>query len=391
MRNKFSNQSRPQAWLRRPKTPGALVHTGRVTAPDLPLSDGGASDPGSNQGAAPVETEGQITATASGATGGVTAYLFRGGNRDTVTDLATLPKLVGDDKNLVWIDLSEYARRDLESLAPLLNLDPSTVDATLADWERPRVQVFSDYFYMSTTVLRADTANRKLEAGELNIVSGRNYLLTAHKRALPFAEEVLDRLTQSPELATLHTAYVLYIVIDELIEYFEHIFEEVEDEIERTEEQALTESSDAFLADHFALKRHIFALGRFTEQHRGVFAVLTRPDFTHVSGEDIEPYFKDLQADLARLLDRLSAASSSVTAAFEIYVSQVAHRTNALIKALTLISTVILPTSLIVAFFSTGFTSIKVLQSPQAFIVMLVLLVVTPAVMLAVFRSRKLI
>lgn len=78
-------------------------------------------------------------------------------------------------------------------------------------------------------------------------------------------------------------------------------------------------------------------------------------------------------------------------AAFDIYVSQVAHRTNALIKILTLISSVILPSALIVALFSTNFTRIKPLQSPPAFIAMLLLILVTPASILLFFRSRKLI
>lgn len=122
-----------------------------------------------------------------------------------------------------------------------------------------------------------------------------------------------------------------------------------------------------------------------------MFAVLTRPDFTHVSGVDIEPYVKNLQENLARLIDHLASARESVNGAFDIYVSQVAHRTNALIKALTIISTVILPAALIVAFFSTGFTGIKLLQSPLAFLVMVVLVLVTSASTLLVFRRRKLI
>ena len=221
-----------------------------------------------------MRTEGRIRSdSVTERTGGVSAHLFGEGQRKDIKDLSKVRELIRDDKNLVWIDLSEYAPKDLEDLGPLLQLDPLTVEATLGDWERPRVDVFPAYFYMTTTVLQTDTGARTLEARELNIVSGRNFVLTAHKLPLPFGDEVLDRLTQSPEVATLHTAYVVYILIDELIEYFEGLFEHVEDEIEKTEERALTESSDEFLADLLVLKRHIFAFGRLVEQHGGVFSV----------------------------------------------------------------------------------------------------------------------
>jgi len=88
------------------------------------------------------------------------------------------------------------------------------------------------------------------------------------------------------------------------------------------------------------------------------------------------------------LIDRLAVARESATSAFEIYVSQVAHRTNALIKVLTLISTVVLPSALIVAFFSTSFTDIRPLHSPQAFWLMVVALLATPTLILLFLRRR---
>lgn len=336
-----------------------------------------------------VETEGDVRVKK--VRGAAVCHLLKGTGGIDEVDVEAVRRLARSNQNLVWVDLSEYGEKDLAQVAQLLDLHPRTVKATMADWERPRVDVHPNYFYMSVTVVRAEQARRKLVAGELNIIVGANFLVTAHKLPLEFGETVLDRLRQAPEVATLHTAYAVYIILDELIEYYEGLFEDIDEEIEEVEERALTEESDKFLADLLALKRYIFVLGRFAEQHRRVFAVLSRPDFTKVSGEDVVPYLRDLQDKLDRLIDRLAGARESVTQAFDIYVSHVAHRTNALIKILTLISTVVLPTTLIVGFFSTNFHVIKALESVNAFFVMLVLLIVTPVAILLFIRGRKLI
>ncbi|MDQ6748383.1 MAG: magnesium transporter CorA family protein [Candidatus Dormibacteraeota bacterium] len=339
-----------------------------------------------------VDTEGGISASRrSGTAQAVTCYLFKGGECEEDIGLERVARLARDDRNMAWVDLSDYTPQDLEKVAAMLNLHATTVRATLSDWERPRVDVFPEYFYLSVTVVRADQPKRKLVAGELNIIVGRNFLVTAHKRPLEFGDKILQRLKQSPEVATLHTAYALYIILEELVEYYQGIFEHVDEEIEEAEEHALTQSSDTFLADLLALKRYIFVLGRFAEQHRSVFAVLTRPDFTHVQGEQIEPYFRELQENLARLIDKLSAGRDSITEAFDIYVSQVSHRTNQLIRVLTLISTVVLPATLVVGFFSTNFTSLPGLRSVAAFWVMVVLLLVMPVSILFFIRRRRLI
>jgi len=339
-----------------------------------------------------VKTEGEVARRrAAGKSEAVRVTLFTGGSCEEDIEFASLPRLVRDDRNLVWVDLSEYGQADLEAIAEVLNLHPLTVRATLADWERPRVDVFGDYFYMSVTLVNADQHKRKLVARELNVIVGRNYLVTAHKLPLEFRDQILQRLKQSPEVATLHTAYALYIILEELIEHYQGLFEHIDEEIENTEEKALTATSDAFLEDLLSLKRYIFLLGRFAEQHRTVFSVLTRPDFTKVSGENIEPYFRDLQEDLGRMIDKLNSARESVTEAFDIYVSQVSHRTNKLIRVLTLISTVVLPASLVMGFFATGFTRNPALTSLPAFVIMLVLLVLTPGGILLFIRARKLI
>ena len=336
-----------------------------------------------------VVTEGKVEKKA--ARDAVTCHLFKGTGTVEDINLDAVPQLARTDRNLVWIDLSEYGAGDMERVAGLLKFHPLTVRATLADWERPRVDVFPEYFYLSVTVVRAEQAKRKLVAGELNIVVGPNFLVTAHKLPLEFGDKIQDRLRQSPEVATLHTGYALYIILDELLEYYQGLFEHIDEEIEEAEERALTEDSDQFLADLLALKRYIFVLARFAEQHRSVFAVLTRPDFTPLSGEAIVPYFRDLQEDLGRLIDRLAGARDSVTQAFDVYVSQVSHRTNALIKVLTLISTVVLPTTLIVGFFSTNFSVVTPLRSVGAFWVMIAALIITPIAILLFIRGRKLI
>ena len=339
-----------------------------------------------------VVTEGAVeTKRKAKSSEAIRTYLFTGAGVEEGVDVTAVAGLARKDSHLVWVDLSEYAKGDLTEVGEILKLHPLTVRSTLADWDRPRVDVFPDYFYMTLSVVRADQRKRKLVAAELNVIVGHNYLVTAHKLPLPFHDQVMQRLRQSPEIATMHTAYALYIILDELIEHYEGMFEHIDEEIENTEELALTSSSDAFLEDLLSLKRYIFLLGRFAEQHRSVFAVLTRPDFTKVSGEDIEPYFKDLQEDLGRLVDKLTSARESVTEAFDIYVSQVSHRTNQLIRVLTLISTVTLPASLVLGFFATGFTRYSALTSIPALVIMLVLLVVVPGGILLFIRARKLI
>jgi magnesium transporter len=112
-----------------------------------------------------------------------------------------------------------------------------------------------------------------------------------------------------------------------------------------------------------------------------------RPDFPLVGGDIVEPYFRDLDERLGRLLDALGAAKESVNGSFDLYVSQVAHRTNDIMRVLTIVSVTLLPASVIIGLFGTDFEAPR-LGTPPGFIVMVALIVLTTVGALVLFKRR---
>ena len=350
-----------------------------VSAPQLPAS---AEEIVNTEGAA---SNGQ-SGTKSKAQ--VQTWLFNGRDPGADFELSSLPELIANRKTLAWVDLCGYSEKDLRDIAKLLGLHSISVEAALAPWQRPRVDTFKDNFFASVTLVKPNPKRLEVDIGELDLFVGENFLLTVHKEALPFLANIAERVYRSPDLVRLHTSYVVYIVLDEMLDFYQGIFELVEERIEQVEESALTDQSDAFLSDLLRLKRYVFLIGRLAEQHRLVFTAFIRPDFEFTAGPEIEPYFRDLQQRLEQIVERLFTARESVNSAFEIYVSQMSHRTNQVMKLLAVVSTVLLPATLIVGLFGTSF-QLPALHSQAAFALMVALLVIVPAVVLVVLRQRK--
>ncbi len=305
----------------------------------------------------------------------ISAWLFRCDEPTRQVDLVDLPRIVSLDENFAWIDLSEYGEKDLREVAGLLDLHDAAVRTALAQWQRPTLDVFDDQFFVSATVAHVDPGAYRVRATQLDLFVGRNYLLSAHRRPLPFADRIMGRARHNPDLVQLDSAFMLYIVLDELVEYYEGLGE-----------WALRDTSDAFLGDLLQFKRFAFALGRLADQHREVFAAFLRPDFAFVSGDETEPYFRDLQERLARLLDQSLAANEAVNGAFDIYVSHMSHRTSQIMKILTIVSTALLPASVILALFSASFEGLPN-YGPVALVAMIATTAVfTMAITLAIRR-----
>ncbi len=351
-----------------------LAETGLTVAGDAvlpPAAGAGASVPTGSEAA--VRTEGSAPAVDGGAAT-VVAWLFAPERTPTEVPLADLARLVADDANFVWVDLSAYAESDLRDVADALGLPRAAVRATLSPWQRPRLAVYPNHFFVSATVPHLDAAAYRIDAAELDLFVGRNLFVSAHKAALPFADHLRARATGSPELVQLDAAFMLYIALDELLSYYEELNRRVQAQIEHMEERALRDTSDRFLEDLVRFKRYAFALSQLADQHRDVVAAFLRPDFHWVSGEEVEEYFDDLLARLTRLLDLLLAARDAVNGSFEIYVSHMAHRTNQVIRLLTIVSVVLFTASIIVSIFGTTITATihsSVLATPVGLVLML--------------------
>ena len=289
----------------------------------------------------------------------------------------------------MWVDLSEYGEPDLRNLSEMISLHPTSVNNTLSSWQRPRLDVYGDYFFVTATLPVAEPENYQVSASELDLFVDRNFLVSTHKRPLPFFEEVKERARQSPKLILQDATFLLYIILDTVLEHYEELTERVEDQAERMEERALKETSDELLREVLKLKRYTFALRRLVEQHRVILRAFLRPDFPFTAREEMEHYFRDLEERFQRLLGALSSAEGAVKGAFEIFISHVSHRTNQVMRTLTIVSILFLPPTLLVGFFGTNFVSSDpFLYQSVAFYVMMVAIVLTSIGSLFIFRRK---
>ena len=334
-----------------------------------------------------VEIEGPAAEGDADGGGQLTVRLFPRGSGARAVSLEELPALVRSEENFVWVDLAAFRGVDLRRVAGALGLPEPLVQMALAPWQRPRLDIYGSVFSVLQTLPRIDRGAYRVFAGQVMLFVERNYLVSAHKQSSVLAERIMERVRPNAELMRADASFLLYVYLDELLAYYEGLSEHVVDEIERMEERALFDTSDGYLEDVLRLKRYVYALARLADQHRAVFAAFLQPDFPFTLPEKMAPYFHDLEARLLNLLRGLEAAKEGVNSAFTIYVSHVSHRTNSVIRTLTIISGLALPATVILSFVGTQ-TQIAGLYGPAGVGVVTACIVLITVVSLAIFHRK---
>ena len=317
------------------------------------------------------------------------AYAFNPHQKPRAITLTDVPDVISVDENFVWIDLSRYTPKNLQRVAECLHLPHTVVHLTLSSWQRPRLDVFDAQFFVTVTLPELDLNASRVHICQVDLFVGPNFLFSAHKKPLPFFKRILTRATHSLDVPHYNSTLMLYTILDELLIYNEEVGEHVQDQIEAMEERALTDTSNTFLSDLLHFKRYVYAINQLIEQHRDVFAAFLRPHFHVVSDQQVEVYYRDLDARLSRLADTFAAAKESTNGIFDIYVSHVSHRTNNVMKILTIVSTTLLPASVILGFFGTNnIQALPILTQPAGFALMVSCILLISALILWTFRHK---
>jgi len=289
----------------------------------------------------------------------VTIWHFTGADAPRMLSLERLAEVIHDPQGFFWIDLTAYTPDQLRALAAIIPLNAYIMRHMLAEWRRPLLTVFPDACFLSATIAYPAPGHYRLQPGEIDICLLPRVIISAHKLPLPFRDRVLARAQLNPELRQQGPVFLLYVLLDELLTQYEDLNRHIQHASEQQEERALHDTSERFLEDLLRFKRYTFALVELLDHHREVFQAFFRPDFTWVKSDDIGAYFRDLQSRLTYLLAALGSVKEAVNSAFTIYASQVSHRTNQIIKVLTMVETILLPATVIIALFGTNITGLQ--------------------------------
>ena len=300
--------------------------------------------------------------------------------------------MCAEGTNLLWVDAAAPSSEELDRICSTFGLSEHAAAILRHTNRRPVVRVYRDHFIvtvLSVDVEEEDTSPR-IKVIELDMLVGRGYLVSLHRRPrpLPFMDELEQRAANNPHLGGLPSTYLLYVLLDTVVGGYAREFDEVEDNVERLEEQLLREPGRGGLDKATLLKRHVLNLRRLIAPHREAFGVLAAADIPLIREENVEVYFRDLLDHVEDVIDRLDHARDVLTGAFNLYISNISHRSNQELRVLTFLSAVLLPMTVITGLFGTNF-ALAEYASWQLFYVMLAGMGLLAAGMLGFMRWRR--
>lgn len=280
--------------------------------------------------------------------GRVSARLFDADRPDERLEPERAFATTPTDQQLLWIDLSDALdRRQAEQLRPALELRARTLRALDRTTEAPYVALHQDYLHLA---LAANPGQREgAELAWLDIVAGRNVVITRHDRLIPFLDDIDERIERDATAGSLTAAAFLAVIVDAAIASYHAEVDAIEQEVDRLDALALRGNAHhAVLGELVHCRRRIAHLRRLLADHRPVFTALASPELGSVIDDPDEAAHVAALADhFDRALSAVEESREALLGSFDVYMSRTAQRTNEVMKVLTLATVLLLPGTLI--------------------------------------------
>ena len=251
---------------------------------------------------------------------------------------------------LTWIHLDAPDAEQTTILAERFSWHALDVEDVLSKRQRPKIDDYPDYLFAVLHFPVYDKAVKRLNAGELDVFLGTDYLVTMPTVELLPVTRLFQRCVDDPALRdslfSKGSGYLLYHVLDDLFDYCFPILDKIGHKLDRVEDEMFEGRAEEVVRDISNVKQEIISYRKIVKPERSTLRLLERHTERFLP-QDLELYFDDIVDAAERIWDLLDNYKEVVEALESTNESVISHRFNDVLRILTVFSIVFLPATLI--------------------------------------------
>jgi len=282
--------------------------------------------------------------------------------------------------NLTWINIEGPTEQETEYLAQNYHFHPLDLDE------------YKDYLFLVFHFPVFNKDARVTTPSQLAVFIGKNYLITLHKGELKplvklFRECQVDEESQQ-EYFSQGSGYLLYRIVDRLVDYCLPILNKIGDSIEDVEDSIFSDRMRGAVKEISVLRRDIISFRRIIWPMRAVIGSL-EPKIRRFSTMDMAVYFGDIVDHVDKIWDGLDEYKEVIEGLNDTHDSLATNRTNEVMRILTVIATILLPITVVASIFGMNIPLGPFRDSPySALYVSLICLVIIGGMLYFFHRQR---
>jgi magnesium transporter len=239
----------------------------------------------------------------------------------------------GEDGSFVWVGLHAPDKDLLRTVQQRFNLHDLAIEDALLAHQRPKLEVYGDSIFVALRT--AQLVDGKIQFGETHIFAGRGYVVTVRHGSTTAYREVRSRCESVPKMLAMGGSFVVYSVIDFIVDNYFPVLHDLEQEADGLEEEVFAHRSDPTDVERiYELRHELLLLRRAVQPLQEVCNRIMRYDVPLID-HAMNDYFRDIQDHVIRVVEGIDNLRDLLASALEANLLLVSLAQNQVTKKLT--------------------------------------------------------
>lgn len=308
-----------------------------------------------------------------------------------ITNLVELDQYM-KGKGVTWLDIDgTHCNNTMKYLIDKLDLHTLLVEDIHQHDHRPKTDEYEKHVFVVVKMLDYDQKNTKIKSEQISFILGENYLVSFQETGKtgdifgPIRARIKNKFGRHRKYGP---DYLLYSLLDIIIDHYFVILEQIGEKIEWLEDEVINKPSAEKLNEIYGLKRELILLRHSVWPLREVISRVNQDnsDFVHSS---TRVYLREAYDHSIQVIETLESYRDILSGLIDIYLSSLSNRMNAVMKVLTIISTIFMPLTFIAGIYGMNFKYMPELQWRYGYFMVLSGCMLIAGVMLLYFKRKK--
>jgi magnesium transporter len=290
---------------------------------------------------------------------------YQGGRRIAEIDLEQAEQIGTKAGGFVWIGLYEPDEALLRKVQQRFGLHDLAIEDAHNAHQRPKMEIYGESLFIVLRTARLEEG--KVLCGETHVFAGKGYVVTVRHGASHSYSEVRARCESKPKMLAKGEDFVVYSIMDFVVDNFFPIIDSFEGEVERLDAAVFAQTAtQGDIERIYELRHELAVMRRAVAPLQDVCSRIMRFDVPQIDRE-MGPYFRDVQDHVIRILEDIDNLRDLLGSALEAYLLLASIQQGNVMKKLAGWAAILAVPTAVAGIYGMNFENMPELKEPWGY------------------------
>ncbi|MEJ2568754.1 MAG: magnesium/cobalt transporter CorA, partial [candidate division WOR-3 bacterium] len=295
-----------------------------------------------------------------------------------------------DKDSITWINIDGVHNTEvIEKIGGFFDFHPLLLEDIGDTTQRPKTEDFDNYIFVVLKMLYFNEKNEEVEVEQVSLILGGNFVISFQEKEGDVFDPVRERIEKDKgRIRKMGSDYLLYSLIDAVVDNYFSVLEKIGDRIEELEEDIVKGVAQESLENIHKSKKYMILLRRSVWPLREVINSLSR-EKTALISENVLIYFRDVYDHTIQVIETIETFRDMLSGLHDTYLSSISNKMNEIMKVLTMFASIFIPLTFLAGIYGMNFSYMPELDWRWGYFTVWGIIIIVGISMILYFKRKK--